>query len=85
MEFRRVGKNTNPPVFVITLLQKMALSSEVFYDDEKFFFHYLDSAYKEFANYCRKKGVTDKEVFKIAEEGESLELNAEYFFLLFLK
>ena len=78
----RVGKNMSPPVFVITLLQKMALSSEVFYDDEKFFFHYLDSAYKEFAAYCKRKGVTQAEITEVADDGDSLDTNAGKLFAL---
>lgn len=54
----------------------MVISGPATYVDEKFFFHYLENAYKEFVQYCRKKGVEQHRILEIEEHGESIDSNA---------
>lgn len=52
------------------------MSPNAAYDDEKMFFLYLDNAYKDFASYCRKKGVSATEVFDVEGHGDTVDNNA---------
>lgn len=62
------------------MLHGLIVSRNAAYDDEKMFFLYLDNAYKDFASYCRKKGVTETEVFDVEEHGDTVDNNARSFF-----
>ncbi|KHN81471.1 hypothetical protein Tcan_18016 [Toxocara canis] len=73
-------RESNPPIFLVALLQRMVQSPAVAYDDEKFFFHYMDSAYKEFVTYCRRKGVRANEIEDIENSGGSVDVYARKVF-----
>ncbi|VDK17373.1 unnamed protein product [Anisakis simplex] len=77
-----ISKNeSNPPIFLVALLQKMVLQSQTFaYDDEKFFFHYMESAYKEFVSYCRRKGIRTNEIEHIENSAGSVDVYARKVF-----
>ncbi|VDM15525.1 unnamed protein product [Wuchereria bancrofti] len=54
------------------------MSPNAAYDDEKMFFLYLDNAYKDFASYCRKKGVSAIELLDVEAHGDTVDNNARY-------
>lgn len=66
----------NPPIFLFAVLQRMVQSPAVAYDDEKFFFHYMHSAYKEFVAYCRRKGARANEIERVEGAGGPVDVYA---------
>uniref|UniRef100_A0A9J2P403 Uncharacterized protein n=1 Tax=Ascaris lumbricoides TaxID=6252 RepID=A0A9J2P403_ASCLU len=73
-------RESNPPIFLVALLQRMVQSPALPYDDEKFFFHYMDSAYKEFVAYCRRKGAHADEIEHIESTGGPVDVFARKVF-----
>lgn len=65
------------------MLHGLIMSPNAAYDDEKMFFLYLDNAYRDFASYCRKKGVSTAKIFDVETHGDTVDNNArcEIFFL----
>uniref|UniRef100_A0A1I7W0Y6 TATA-binding protein-associated factor BTAF1 n=1 Tax=Loa loa TaxID=7209 RepID=A0A1I7W0Y6_LOALO len=72
----RSGITIDIPSYVAEVLHGLIMSPNAAYDDEKMFFLYLDNAYKDFASYCRKKGVSAAEVFDVEEHGDTVDNNA---------
>lgn len=60
------------------MLHGLIISPNAAYDDEKMFFLYLDNAYKDFASYCRKKGVSAAEMFDVEGHGDTVDNNARF-------
>ncbi|CAG9532635.1 unnamed protein product [Cercopithifilaria johnstoni] len=72
----RSGITIDIPNYVAEVLHGLIMSPNAAYDDEKMFFLYLDNAYKDFASYCRKKGVTAAEIFDVEGHGDTVDNNA---------
>uniref|UniRef100_A0A915Q5G0 Uncharacterized protein n=1 Tax=Setaria digitata TaxID=48799 RepID=A0A915Q5G0_9BILA len=72
----RSGMTVDIPSYVAEVLHGLIVSPNGAYDDEKMFFLYLDNAYKDFASYCRKKGVSAAEVFDVEGRGDTVDNNA---------
>uniref|UniRef100_A0A158Q845 TATA-binding protein-associated factor BTAF1 n=1 Tax=Elaeophora elaphi TaxID=1147741 RepID=A0A158Q845_9BILA len=73
---KRSGTTIELPNYVAEVLHGLIMSPNAAYDDEKMFFLYLDNAYKDFASYCRKKGVSAAEVFDVEGHGDTVDNNA---------
>ncbi|VDK62452.1 unnamed protein product [Onchocerca ochengi] len=72
----RSGITIDIPSYVAEVLHSLIMSPNAAYDDEKMFFLYLDNAYKDFASYCRMKGVSAAEVFDVEGRGYTVDNNA---------
>ncbi|EJW86293.1 hypothetical protein WUBG_02796, partial [Wuchereria bancrofti] len=72
----RSGITIDIPSYVAEVLHSLIMSPNAAYDDEKMFFLYLDNAYKDFASYCRKKGVSAIELLDVEAHGDTVDNNA---------
>ncbi|KAK6111163.1 SNF2 N-terminal domain family protein [Brugia pahangi] len=72
----RSGITTDIPSYITEVLHSLIMSPNAAYDDEKMFFLYLDNAYKDFASYCRKKGVSAIELLDVEAHGDTVDNNA---------
>ncbi|KAM3725944.1 TATA-binding protein-associated factor [Dirofilaria immitis] len=72
----RSGITIDIPSYVAEVLHGLIMSPNAAYDDEKMFFLYLDNAYKDFASYCRMKGVSATEIFDVEGHGYTVDNNA---------
>lgn len=76
--YRRSGVTIEVPNYLAGVLHDLIMSPNAAYDDEKMFFLYLDNAYKDFASYCKRKGVSEAEIFAVEERGETIDNNARF-------
>ncbi|KAL3982802.1 SNF2 N-terminal domain family protein [Acanthocheilonema viteae] len=72
----RSGITIDIPSYVAEMLHNLIMSPNAAYDDEKMFFLYLDNAYKDFASYCRRKGVSTAQLFDVEGHGDTVDNNA---------
>ncbi|VDO12030.1 unnamed protein product, partial [Brugia timori] len=72
----RSGITTDIPNYITEVLHSLIMLPNAAYDDEKMFFLYLDNAYKDFASYCRKKGVSAIELLDVEAHGDTVDNNA---------
>ncbi|VDM94915.1 unnamed protein product [Thelazia callipaeda] len=69
----RSGTTIDIPNYVTEILHSLIMSPNAAYDDEKMFFIYLENAYKDFASYCRNKGVSAAEIFNVEDTGDTID------------
>ncbi|VDK77763.1 unnamed protein product, partial [Litomosoides sigmodontis] len=72
----RSGISIDIPSYVAEVLHGLIMSPNAAYDDEKMFFLYLDNSYRDFASYCRKKGVSTAKIFDVEAQGDTVDNNA---------
>lgn len=74
---RKLSRPWNAPLYLAEVLHNIVLSTNVEYDDEKTYVAYLDSSYKEFSTYCKRKGVSEEEIENVEKHGSTIDGNAE--------